>query len=303
MGQDSDEPSKIVFKRCQRTLGHIQFYPSKRRVSKTSPLFSQVLTFCAAVRPVASNNSMDPKRLSQAATEISKILSDNGVKHGIFGGWAINVLGGERVTKDVDCLAAIGKDELLKLIVKQKGWTAIPNMREDYAALFWDDHLERPVLVEIFIGGSHHSLFRPFTRVNSRLTFSPGSTASPADTASARRAMQAVPTQTKQVDNCSIQILDVFHIFKGKLHAAADRQIFTDVQDLKYLVNTHGQYLRTNAGQINLKVVGRAIKRYPQLADVFSRLQLNILQAQQLQFEEDLRMGPPPFYVQKGIIE
>lgn len=91
-------------------------------------------------------------RLSLAAVSISTILSKNGTKHGIFGGWAVNILGGLRVTKDIDCLAAIGKDELLELMAKQENWTKIPNMRDDYTAFFWDDHLKRPILVEIFVG-------------------------------------------------------------------------------------------------------------------------------------------------------
>lgn len=95
----------------------------------------------------------DPqKRLSAAAVAISRILSDRGIKHGIFGGWAVNALGGVRATKDIDLMAAIGKDELWKLMEGRSGWVIIPNMREEYASFFWDDVLNKPVLVEIFIG-------------------------------------------------------------------------------------------------------------------------------------------------------
>lgn len=85
-------------------------------------------------------------RLSLAAVSISTILSENGIEHGIFWGWAVNMLGGHRATTDIDCLAAIGKDELLELMVNQQDWTKIPNMREDYTAFSQDDP------VEIFVG-------------------------------------------------------------------------------------------------------------------------------------------------------
>lgn len=47
---------------------------------------------------------------------------------------------------------AIGKEDLIELMAQQPGWTRIPNVREDYTAFFWDDHLKKPVLVEVFIG-------------------------------------------------------------------------------------------------------------------------------------------------------
>ena len=61
-------------------------------------------------------------------------------------------LGGPRSTKNVDCLAAISKMEVVELLAEKSGWTPIPGMRDDYAAFFWDDHLKKPVLVEIFVG-------------------------------------------------------------------------------------------------------------------------------------------------------
>ena len=91
-------------------------------------------------------------RLDRAAVELSAVLSASGIKHGLFGGWATGALGGHRSSKDVDCLAAIGKKDVVELMAGKSGWTSIPSMREDYAAFFWDDHLKKPVLVEIFVG-------------------------------------------------------------------------------------------------------------------------------------------------------
>lgn len=253
------------------------------------------------------------ERLSRAAVDISAILSNNGTKHGMFGGWAIHRLGGHRATKDIDCLAAIGKDDLLVLMrgqQQQKSWTVIPNMREDYAPFFWDDHLKKPVLVEIFIGRYYKQYNHlPGRAVRAELSFAdtptylltPGSTGSPASTENAIRGMQAIQTQSILVNGKPVQLLDVVHIFKGKLQAAADRQKLSDAMDLEYLVNWHGEYLRAHASQFSRRDVGKAVERYPQLAAVLSHIQLDVAQAQQTQ--PGGMMSPPPFDVQRGIID
>ncbi|KAK2858529.1 hypothetical protein FQN49_004643 [Arthroderma sp. PD_2] len=224
----------------------------------------------------------DPqKRLSEAAVAISKILSDHGTKYGIFGGWAVNVLGGNRATKDIDLMAAIGKDELWELMEGRNGWTKIPNMREDYASFFWDDALKRPVLVEIFIG----------------------STSSPANTENASRAMRVVDTQTVLVDGKPVQLLDVVLIFKGKLHAAADRAKSSDTLDLKHLLNKYAERLRPHATKISLRDVGKAVRRYPELTEPLSSIGINVFQAQGIQSDEATWLSPPPYNVQKGIME
>lgn len=41
-------------------------------------------------------------RLNDAAIALSRVLNDAGIKFGIFGGYAIAVLGGQRESKDID---------------------------------------------------------------------------------------------------------------------------------------------------------------------------------------------------------
>ncbi|EEP77652.1 predicted protein [Uncinocarpus reesii 1704] len=237
------------------------------------------------------------KRLSEAAVAVSKILSDHGIKHGVFGGWAVNVLGGNRATKDIDLMAAIGKDELWQLMEGRIGWVKIPNMREDYAPFFWDDALQRPVLVEIFIGDHHHLSYRiSFLKLV-------GSTASPANTENARRAMRVVDTQTVLIDNEPVQLLAIVSIFKGKLHAAADRAKVSDAMDLKHLLSKYAEHLRPHATSINLRDVGKAVRRYPELSEPLSSVGIDVFQAQEIQSDEVTWMSPPTYNVQKGIME
>ncbi|EFR01871.1 hypothetical protein MGYG_04869 [Nannizzia gypsea CBS 118893] len=47
-------------------------------------------------------------KLDMAALAVTEVLSRNGVKHGFFGGYAVSVFGGERLTQDVDVI--VGED-------------------------------------------------------------------------------------------------------------------------------------------------------------------------------------------------
>lgn len=90
---------------------------------------------------------MRQERLNDAAIALNRILSRNGIKFGIFGGYAVGILGGPRESKDVDCLASVTKKQIISLLDGKEGFQCIPQSREDYVAFFWS---ERPVLVEIF---------------------------------------------------------------------------------------------------------------------------------------------------------
>lgn len=63
---------------------------------------------------------MRQERLNDAAIALCKILSENNVKHGIFGGWVVGIRGGPRGSKDIDCLVAGGKQQVLKMYVRSR---------------------------------------------------------------------------------------------------------------------------------------------------------------------------------------
>ena len=92
-------------------------------------------------------------RLNDAAIALYRILSEAGIKHGIFGGYAIGALGGPRESKDIDCIAAVSKQEIIGILDGKQGFEYLPQSREDYVAFFWSDKpgKERSVLVEMFV--------------------------------------------------------------------------------------------------------------------------------------------------------
>jgi hypothetical protein len=91
-------------------------------------------------------------RLNDASIALNKILQRAGVRHGIFGGYAIAVLGGQRESKDIDCVASVTKQQILNIMDGKDGFVAVPQTRQDYVAFLWSDRPDRSqaVLVEIF---------------------------------------------------------------------------------------------------------------------------------------------------------
>ncbi len=55
-------------------------------------------------------------RLNDAAIRLCQLLDAANIKHGIFGGYAIGVLGGPRESKDIDCIASTSKQALIHLL-------------------------------------------------------------------------------------------------------------------------------------------------------------------------------------------
>jgi hypothetical protein len=86
---------------------------------------------------------------------LNRVLAQNNVKFGIFGGYAVAILGGPRESKDVDCLVSVTKPQILGLLDGQAGFVAVPQSRQDYVAFLWSEkpNRERAVLVEIFCEG------------------------------------------------------------------------------------------------------------------------------------------------------
>lgn len=96
---------------------------------------------------------MIQSRLNDAAIALSKVLTEASIRHGIFGGFAVTVLGGPRETKDVDCLASASKEQIVALLNGRDGFTFIPQPSPDYAAFLWSAKPgdRRNVLVELFV--------------------------------------------------------------------------------------------------------------------------------------------------------
>ncbi|KAK8173802.1 hypothetical protein IWX90DRAFT_413199 [Phyllosticta citrichinensis] len=132
----------------------------------------------------------------------------SGIKFGILGGYAVSVLGGNRESKDVDCIVSASKQEILRVLDGKNGFKALPQTREDYVAFLWS---ETPtVLVEIFCARFPGAVY----------------------------ALQNIQATTRTVSGAKLgtkpaSFLDPFYIFKGKLHAAATREKFHDAADLR----------------------------------------------------------------------
>ena len=92
-------------------------------------------------------------RLNDAAICMFKLLNNAGVKHGIFGGYALGALGAPRESKDIDCIASASKSLIISIMNGKEGFIFIDQSREDYVAFLWSDNKERShaVLVEIFV--------------------------------------------------------------------------------------------------------------------------------------------------------
>lgn len=112
--------------------------------------------------------------LHDAALALKQLLGRANVKFGIFGGYAVSVMGGVRESKDVDLMAAVNKDEIVSLLNGKNGFTLIPQSRQDYVAFLWQIPGKKPgnnqVLVEIFC-----ETFPGMSIVNRRLTISTSS--------------------------------------------------------------------------------------------------------------------------------
>lgn len=91
-------------------------------------------------------------RLNDAAISLHRVLSQNNVHFGVFGGYAIGVLGGARESKDIDCIASVSKQQIIDLLDGKDGFISVPQSRQDYVAFLWADKPDRSnaVLVEIF---------------------------------------------------------------------------------------------------------------------------------------------------------
>ena len=102
-----------------------------------------------------------------------------------------------------------------------------------------------------------------------------------------------------------ISLLDPVYIFKGKLRAAALRGKFTDSADLRWLESHFRDQLRRNKSQFDLRYVGLALRRYPELYILFNRLGLNIPAAEAATAHMDISHlpAPAPGDVHRGLLK
>ena len=261
------------------------------------PLFSGAKTLKADI--------MIQARLNDAAICMFKILNDAGVKHGIFGGYALGALGAPRESKDIDCIASVSKPQVISIMNGKEGFVYIDQSCEDYVAFFWSDNKERTeaVLVEIFV-----SSFPGKTDGNINL-----GREFPSDMlrcfSGAQFGMQGVEPLIKTVPgqtqgSGSIAHLDPALIFKGKLRAAATRAKFHDSSDLRWLEARYRSLTKQKKSLFSLQYIGLALKRYPELHLVFHRLELDIEAASSLVQSQNPSNLPPPQRgdVQKGLL-
>ncbi|RDW86945.1 uncharacterized protein DSM5745_03587 [Aspergillus mulundensis] len=222
-------------------------------------------------------------RLNDAAIALHRMLTPANVRFGIFGGYAIGVLGGSRESKDIDCLASISKDQVLALLDGKGGFAAVPQGRQDYVAFLWSDSVNRanPVLVEIFceqFAGAQYTM---------------------------RNVQATIRTVNGQrLGTGPSSFLDPFLLFKGKLRAAATRAKFHDSADLRWLADRYGQAIQMRRNELNPQYIGLALKRYPELELLFGRLGVDIARAKHSVRDLSPSRLPPPAQgdVQRGLL-
>jgi len=194
---------------------------------------------------------MHQSTLTAAALALTTVLTSHRISHAFFGGWAIIAKGAERESKDLDCLVKAEKDVVVRLLTQEVHNLAgevvgvfmeIPQARNDYVAFFWKASAASSdmVLVELFTGSK--SKFPPV--VEHRLT-----------------------------SFVSVPIIDNLSLFRGKLSACAFRSKPTDCSDVVFLATNFAENLRKDGvKKIDSKVVGMAVSRYPELADILEPL-------------------------------
>lgn len=196
-------------------------------------------------------------RLSDAAIALHRARAAENVKHGIFGGYAVSVLGGPRESKDIDCIAALNKEQVVAILSRQGQFKPIPQNRVDYVAFFWSDDPKSNrdhVLIEIFTekypGESFFSACSIQVKANLAACYQ-----------GAQFSLQNLAVQTflvtgSKMGEDNIFILDPFTIFKGRLLASATRVKFSDTVDLRWLAGKFPDIFQQKANQLNLENIG-----------------------------------------------
>ncbi|KAI1207469.1 uncharacterized protein F4807DRAFT_469288 [Annulohypoxylon truncatum] len=202
---------------------------------------------------------MSSELLNDAAIVLHRILSNENIKYGIFGGYAISAFGGHRLTKDIDVLVSGSKDEIVKLITEEHGFEAIEPTRDDYVAFFWTDKasLKFPVLVKIF-----YEQFPGHEHTMEHVTCT------------------TIPIKGLYHGPGIASFLDPPYLFKGKVHAAKTRYKAWDTADMRALVTRFEEDIADHIDEINIKDIGLSMKRHADLAFLFRQLDVDIDEAE-----------------------
>ena len=72
--------------------------------------------------------------LNNTAIPLRRALDHAGIQFGIFGGYAVVVMGGPWESKDIDCLGAVTEEQAVQLLNSVDGFSIIPQTRQDYFA-------------------------------------------------------------------------------------------------------------------------------------------------------------------------
>ncbi|KAK8237149.1 hypothetical protein IWZ00DRAFT_89641 [Phyllosticta capitalensis] len=122
--------------------------------------------------------------------------------------------------------------------------------------------------------------------------------------------LQNIQATTRDVSGAKLgtrpaSFLDPFYIFKGKVHAAAMRDKFHDAADVRWLESHFRDHIKARKDKLDLRSVGLAVKRYPELSLVFGRLGVDVSRAQAAANGVDLDKlptVPPPGDVHRGLL-
>ena len=161
------------------------------------------------VQPSNREMPTDRNALLTAALSSTTFLARHYLPHAFFGGFATTLLGCQRPTKDIDILVHTTKQHLVSLLASsdhdRKIWLEVNQAREDYVAYLWKGLPDSIVLVEFF--------FLP-------------------------QQAKLPPTYEHRHFGTSklLPLLNPFHLFLGKLAAAAGRSKPTDLDDLVFLL-------------------------------------------------------------------
>jgi hypothetical protein len=251
---------------------------------------------------------MHQARLNDAAIALSRILDKQPIYFGFFGGYAINAYGGQRECKDIDCIADATKQQIINVLDGKEGFVKAPiQTTEDYVAFLWSEQPNRqnPVLVEIWCDQFPGKFIRtiPF------LSFNPGIDFLTIFSLGAKHLMSDVRLVTIPINGQvtgfgASSFLNPFHIFKGKIHAAAGRANYHDAADLRWLETRYSQEIRASKKELNLKLVGLTIKRYPELETQFTRIGIDVIKAKNgaANLDPNNLPQPTPGDVQEGLL-
>ncbi|KAJ6264914.1 hypothetical protein Dda_1067 [Drechslerella dactyloides] len=222
---------------------------------------------------------MRQSTLTSAAVALSTVLTSHRISHAFFGGWAVIAKGADRESKDLDVLVKAEKDDIVNLLTKGmvglKGedvgtWMVIPQSRSDYVAFFWKatPTSTEMVLVELFIGTFKLSTISSFGKRKTNSSCLGPKTKIPSTVSLIVDGVHAVP------------VIDTPSLFRGKLSACAFRSKPNDCSDLIFLATSCAHQLPSDTiKKIDTKVIGMAIKRYPDLIESLEGLGISTRKA------------------------